>query len=419
VEKKSQILKQKLSFLKSRSARALGLWYISYKIFSTTDSNHFSLTKRRLHFRLALILLSQLSCMPALSQISVPVLIAVPIFELDIKLPASNPILLITKASATIASSLRVEIISHVKSSSRVGDTLIYRYLVKNSGASTLREKILIADDHVVVECPIVPREGLLPNGTLVCEGTYLITPADVRLGRVTNSFAALSGKTVSPIDKLTVTINQDSLAERETAFAIINQDKTCDRIIGIVFLDGNGDGVRDAGESGLSGARFTTIDGSAFYSDKHGNIRVPCKQFALRSAQSGFILKLDMRSVPTGYQLVAQVPQNLTLPLGADAEILYPLSLQSQVHLRLNNEAFEPDSIELMPRWQNSIDRLIEILEKKPSILRVTYFSGLESHSNAKKRMSAIELLINNRWQMTEPTYTLPIETTIVGNSK
>ncbi|MET8576745.1 hypothetical protein [Streptomyces sp. NPDC005012] len=84
----------------------------------------------------------------------------------------------------------------------RVGDTVTYEYLVRNTGDTTLTD-VRIADDRVAtVGCP---DTSLRPGEETTCTGTYVVTEADGRAGSVTNRARALGdfdGTTVeSPED--------------------------------------------------------------------------------------------------------------------------------------------------------------------------------------------------------------------------
>ena len=73
------------------------------------------------------------------------------------------------------------------------GQTVPYKYLVTNTGATTLTN-IAVTDDKNSVSCP----SGTLAKGTSeTCTGTYTVTQADVDGGSVTNS-ATVAGTTPS-----------------------------------------------------------------------------------------------------------------------------------------------------------------------------------------------------------------------------
>ncbi|WP_417915701.1 beta strand repeat-containing protein, partial [Candidatus Electronema sp. JM] len=93
---------------------------------------------------------------------------------------------------------------------SAAGDTLSYNYLVKNTGYASLRGPVTVADDKTTVTCPAVSTVGdgddwLDPNEQLTCTATYIVTPADVTAGAVTNTATASASGVSSNTDSVTV----------------------------------------------------------------------------------------------------------------------------------------------------------------------------------------------------------------------
>ncbi len=82
---------------------------------------------------------------------------------------------------------------------SKVGDTIAYSYVIKNTGNATLNGPFTVTDDKVTVTCPA--ESTLAPNATLTCTGTYTIAQADLDAGSVTNAaiaHAVFKGNTIN-----------------------------------------------------------------------------------------------------------------------------------------------------------------------------------------------------------------------------
>ncbi|MBO1415887.1 DUF11 domain-containing protein [Streptomyces sp. FH025] len=90
-----------------------------------------------------------------------------------------------------------------------VGDTVTYTYAVTNTGTATLTN-IAVTDDHVTsVTCG---QTTLDPGQSTRCDGSYVVTAADLQAGHVTNTAHATGtthqGETVqSPPAQATVTV--------------------------------------------------------------------------------------------------------------------------------------------------------------------------------------------------------------------
>jgi hypothetical protein len=73
--------------------------------------------------------------------------------------------------------------------------------------------------------------------------------------------------------------------------------------VTGKVFNDANRDGYQDQGEEGLSGVRLITARGLAATTDTYGRYHITCAITPNESRGSNFVLKLDDRTLPTGYR--------------------------------------------------------------------------------------------------------------------
>ena len=94
-----------------------------------------------------------------------------------------------------------------------VGDVLTYEYMVRNTGNVTLIGNVSVSDDRISsVACPAIPASGFVPNSTVTCTASYVVTQADIDAGQVTNIASASNGDLTSPTD--TVTVNADQNPE-------------------------------------------------------------------------------------------------------------------------------------------------------------------------------------------------------------
>ena len=90
----------------------------------------------------------------------------------------------------TVLAAYATSTLSVVKSTTSTGygaagDTIPYKYVVKNTGTTT-ESSIGVTDNKVAtVSCP---GGSLVPGASKTCTGTYTVTQADVDAGSVTNS---------------------------------------------------------------------------------------------------------------------------------------------------------------------------------------------------------------------------------------
>ncbi len=191
-----------------------------------------------------------------------------------------------------------------------------------------------------------------------------------------------------------------------------------CGEIIGKVFDDKNRDGYQNDGEPGLPGVRLATVKGLLVTTDKYGRFHVACADIPDQDIGSNFLIKLDTRTLPTGYRITTENPRDVRLTRGKITKLNFGAAITRVVSLDLNNKVFASGGTELLAKWQAGIGALVQTLEKEVSTLRLTYHASGEGLALANKRISAVKALIAKEWRRRSGRYELPIETRVVtGN--
>ena len=187
-----------------------------------------------------------------------------------------------------------------------------------------------------------------------------------------------------------------------------------CTDIIGKVFDDKNTNAYQDDGEVGLPGVQVATVRGLRVTTDKHGRFHITCAIVANEVRGSNFIMKVDDRTLPSGYRITTENPRVQRATRGKMLKFNFGASIHRVVRLDLAGGVFEKASTDLRPQWKSRIDMLIVELQKDASILRLTYLAENESESEVEDRLDAIEDLISDRWQELDCCYKLMIETEV-----
>lgn len=331
-------------------------------------------------------------------------------------------------------------------STARVGDIVTYTVQVANNGLIVERG-LRIVDQ--------------MPAGLAYIEGSSRVggdeLPAPVRTGRD----LAWQGLTIAGNGQLTITL-QARVTERFGALTnaawVETADGTrisriaeavlqvrpeavfdCGDVIGRVFddrnLNGYQDGAevfRDAGvtdqsydagkfdappadapraEAGLPGVRVATTDGTVITTDEYGRFSVPCAALPA-DIGSNFVLKLDETSLPTGYHVTSENPRVLRLTPGILGQMNFGAALADVVDVSLTATAF-PNSAPSTALVQG-VDQLVARMSDAPTVLRLTYFAGVEGTGAGRARLDQLEALIRDRWRGTGSGRDLIIERTI-----
>src|SRR5262249_56870138 len=88
------------------------------------------------------------------------------------------------------------------------------------------------------------------------------------------------------------------------TVRVVPDQTFDCTDVIGKVFDDANGNGRQDPGEKGLPGVRVMTAQGLGAITDQYGRFHITCAIVPNESRGTNFVLKLDDRTLPSGFRL-------------------------------------------------------------------------------------------------------------------
>lgn len=187
-----------------------------------------------------------------------------------------------------------------------------------------------------------------------------------------------------------------------------------CTDVIGKVFDDGNLNGTQDPGENGLSGVRVVTVRGLSAATDEFGRFHFTCAAVPDEDRGSNFILKLDDRSLPSGYRLTTENPRVQRATRGKMIRVNFGATIHRVVRLDIADGVFEPESSDMRLQWRPRIAQLISELAKEPSVLRLSYLGDVEREGLVDRRLRALKKEITNQWHQSGGPYRLSVETEV-----
>jgi uncharacterized repeat protein (TIGR01451 family) len=193
------------------------------------------------------------------------------------------------------------------------------------------------------------------------------------------------------------------------TVRIIPDPDFDCTDILGKVFDDRNMNGVQDEGEPGLPGVRMATVNGLLVTTDAQGRYHVTCPMIPNEDRGSNFILKLDTRTLPTGYRMTTVNPETVRLTRGKFAKLNFGAALGRVIRVDVNGDAFQGE--EVAPAFLAHVDRLVATLGERPSILRIAYGASGEDAGLIRRRIASLREAVEQRWRERKDRYRLIIE--------
>ena len=228
-----------------------------------------------------------------------------------------------------------------------------------------------------------------------------LAVGAGVGEGEFTNRARVWNGLTERP------------LSGEATATVRVVPDPTfdCTDVIGKVFDDANRNGTQDDGEGGIGGVRLVTARGLAATTDKHGRYHITCAVVPNEDRGSNFVLKLDDRTLPSGYRLSTRQTVIARATRGKALGIDFGASVFRVVSLDLTDEVFEHDRAQLRRHWQPRLQTLIDELSTERSVLRLSYLADLEDPQLVEARLAEIKKQVIEAWPEAEAGYPLTVE--------
>jgi len=230
-----------------------------------------------------------------------------------------------------------------------------------------------------------------------------------------TNRAQAPAAVTRTPMNRAqapaAVTGNPVSTEASATVRVVPDLTFDCTDVIGKVFDDANDNGHQDPGEKGLPGVRVVTTRGLAAITDEFGRFHITCAITPLEGRGSNFALKLDDRTLPSGYRLTT--PQVLVerATRGKALRFEFGASIHRVVSLDLSDAVFEPGTTDMRLQWRPRLDLLLTELRKSRSVLHLSYLADVEDKQLVDRRLEAVEQTIKDAWRALNCCYELTIE--------
>lgn len=205
-------------------------------------------------------------------------------------------------------------------------------------------------------------------------------------------------------------------VSEEATATVRVVPDPNfdCTDVIGKVFDDRNLNGHQDEGEPGLSGVRLVTARGLIANTDRYGRFHLACAAVPDAERGSNFILKLDDRTLPSGYRVTTENPRVQRATRGKMLRFNFGATIHRVVTLDVADAAYEPGTTDLRPQWQGKLEQLLPLLKEAPSVLRLSYLADVEAEGLVQRRLKMLKREISGRWERSGRRDRLDIETEV-----
>jgi len=180
------------------------------------------------------------------------------------------------------------------------------------------------------------------------------------------------------------------------------------------VFDDANRNGLQDPGERGLPGVRVATVRGLLATTDTYGRYHITCALTPREDRGSNFVLKLDDRTLPTGYRASSDETKVLRATRGKALRVNFAASIHRVIGLDVADEVFEPGTTEMRAQWRPRMSLLLGELKKAPAVLRISYLADVDDADLVERRLNAVKSEIAQSWRKLDCCYKLAVETQV-----
>ncbi len=184
-----------------------------------------------------------------------------------------------------------------------------------------------------------------------------------------------------------------------------------CSDLIGKVFDDQNANGYQDEGEPPLPNVRLATVRGLLVTTDAEGRFHVTCAMVPNELRGSNFIMKLDERTLPSGYRLTTENPRVVHLTRGKMSKLNFGAAIHRVVRLELTDPAFVAQQADPSPELALALDGLPQQLSAAPSVIRLAYNRNNETDDLIEDRLEMVRERIEKLWEEQGCCYDLVFE--------
>jgi len=205
-------------------------------------------------------------------------------------------------------------IVRNEQNAQRAGVTVVdllppgFKYIVGSSAIDGVPSEPVTTNSNRQLEW----RNQTIPANGAVSYTLTLTVGSGVTTGTKVNTGFALDGTSTEPIS------NRGIATVRIVPSSVFD----CSELLGKVFEDVNRNGYQDEGEPGVPGVRLATVNGLLITTDEFGRYHIPCAAVPDSRIGSNFILKVDPRSLPYGWDTTTANPRSIRLTRGKFGEL-------------------------------------------------------------------------------------------------
>jgi uncharacterized repeat protein (TIGR01451 family)/fimbrial isopeptide formation D2 family protein len=302
---------------------------------------------------------------------------------------------------------LTISKVTPKKEASR-GDLIPYVITIKNASGSPLLDMNIvdvmpaglkyIEGSSTIDGAKVVPIKS---NRMLTWEDIDFAIGQEVKIVLLLIVGSGVSEGEYTNIAYVRDSANSFTISNIAQATVMIIPDPTfdCADLIGKVFDDSNHDGYQDQNEEGIAGVRLANTYGLLITTDRFGRYHVPCASIPNEMRGSNYILKLDTRTIPTGYVVTTENPRVVRLTRGKLSKLNFGAVLAKIIRINVTDHLFESENSS--KKKAEMVVQLTEDLKNSYSNLRFVYSSSKTDKRTMSRRLDSVVKEVKENWKV------------------
>ncbi|MGB1147850.1 MAG: hypothetical protein ACPG4M_08150, partial [Alphaproteobacteria bacterium] len=124
----------------------------------------------------------------------------------------------------------------------------------------------------------------------------------------------------------------------------------------------------------------------------------IPCAAIPNADRGSNFILKLDPRTLPSGFRMTSENPRVIRLTAGKTSKANFGATIDRVVRLDINRCAYIDNSFRLKREYGVGLNALVEEAVKGPGTVRLSYRAYGNEQELAEQRMNRLKVWLSQK---------------------
>jgi large repetitive protein len=162
---------------------------------------------------------------------------------------------------------------------------------------------------------------------------------------------------------------------------------------------------------------RLVTAQGLLATTDSEGRYHIVCPVLPDSQLGSNFIVKVDERTLPSGFRLTTDNPETVRLTAGKVSKLNFGATIHHVVRIEVNDAAFENN--ELRAPVLERVSRIIDTMKSQAFIIRIAYQAVDEKDAVVTARLAALHRVVDALWKSQDIRFPLRIEADIVRGAQ